>query len=179
MGFSFEATADDVPDGIDLSGQRFVTTGATSGVGEEATRSLAAHGASILMLARDPSNADAAARVRTSVPGADLSLGTVDLDDLDFERTDYDPWIAYGRSKPANALHALALSQRRGGVQFESIPQGAAAQVRAATSPELVDHVGAYLADCGLGVRGGDIDRNGFAPYIADTARAGRLWGGQ
>jgi NAD(P)-dependent dehydrogenase (short-subunit alcohol dehydrogenase family) len=306
MTFSFDSTTDEVLDGVDLSGRRFVITGAASGLGEESTRALAAHGASILMLARDPEkNAEAADRIRASVPDADLSLDTVDLADLSsvrafahryvesgrpidvlmnnagvmacpfghtadgfemqfgtnhvghfeltrllepailagdaarivilssaahgiadvdlddpgFERTEYDAWVAYGRSKSANALHALALSQRldgvlsfsvhpggimtnlgrhlnddlmrqmldrakeraeaageSGGMQFKSVPQGAATQVWAATSAELDDHDGAYLADCGVGVPGGNIGRNGFAPYIADAATADRLW---
>ena len=306
MTFSFESTTDDVLDGIDLSGRRFVITGAASGLGEESTRALAAHGASILMLARDPQkNADAAERVRAAVPDAELSIDTVDLadlasvrafadrhlesgqpidvlmnnagvmacpfghtadgfemqfgtnhlghfeltrllepavvagddprivilssaahgiadvdlDDPGFEHSEYDAWVAYGRSKSANALHALALSKRldgvlslsvhpggimtnlgrhlnddlmnqmldrakeraeasgeSGGMQFKSIPQGAASQVWAATSPDLVGHNGVYLADCGSGVEGGNIGRNGFAPYIADAATAERLW---
>ena len=306
MTFSFESTTDDVLDGIDLSGRRFVITGAASGLGEESTRALAAHGASILMLARDPQkNADAAERVRAAVPDAELSIDTVDLadltsvrafadrhlesgqpidvlmnnagvmacpfghtadgfemqfgtnhlghfeltrllepavvagddprivilssaahgiadvdlDDPGFEHSEYDAWVAYGRSKSANALHALALSERvdgvlslsvhpggimtnlgrhlnddlmnqmldrakeraeasgeSGGMQLKSIPQGAATQVWAATSPDLAGHNGVYLADCGLGVEGGNIGRNGFAPYIADAATAERLW---
>ncbi len=306
MAFSFESTTDDVLDGIDLSGRRFVITGAASGLGEESTRALAAHGASVLMLARDPQkNADAAERVRAAVPDAVLSLDTVDLadvssvrsfasryldsgeaidvlmnnagvmacpfghtadgfemqfgtnhlghfeltrlltpavqagneprivilssaahgiadvdlDDPNFERTEYDAWVSYGRSKSANALHALALAQRvegvlsysvhpggimtnlgrhldddlmqqmldrakqraeasgeEGGMQFKSIPQGAATQCWAATSTDLVDHNGAYLADCGLGVEGGNIGRNGFDRYIADPDTAARLW---
>ncbi len=306
MTFSFESTTDDVLDGMDLSGRRFVITGAASGLGEESTRALAANGASILMLARDPQkNADAAARVRVAVPDAELSLDTVDLadlasvrafaeryiesgqpidvlmnnagvmacpfghtadgfemqfgtnhlghfeltrllepavvagddprivilssaahgiadvdlDDPGFEHSEYDAWVAYGRSKSANALHALALSERldgvlslsvhpggimtnlgrhlnddlmnqmldrakeraeaageSGGMQFKSIPQGAATQVWAATSPDLVGHDGAYLADCGLGAERGNIGRNGFAPHIADAATAERLW---
>ncbi len=36
----------------------------------------------------------------------------VDLDDPNFERTPYDPWIAYGRSKTANALFAVSLDNR-------------------------------------------------------------------
>jgi len=39
-------------------------------------------------------------------------LSDVDLDDPGFERTPYDPWVAYGRSKTANALFAVALDQR-------------------------------------------------------------------
>ncbi len=33
----------------------------------------------------------------------------VDLDDPGFEHTPYDPWVAYGRAKTANALFAVAL----------------------------------------------------------------------
>ncbi len=36
----------------------------------------------------------------------------VDIDDLNFERTAYDPWIAYGRSKTANILFAVAFDKR-------------------------------------------------------------------
>jgi NAD(P)-dependent dehydrogenase (short-subunit alcohol dehydrogenase family) len=36
----------------------------------------------------------------------------VDLDDPNFERRPYDKWIAYGQSKTANALFALALDAR-------------------------------------------------------------------
>ncbi len=36
----------------------------------------------------------------------------VDLDDPGFERTEYQPFVAYGRSKTANALFAVALDRR-------------------------------------------------------------------
>ena len=36
----------------------------------------------------------------------------VDLDDPDFERTEYDPWVAYGRSKTANVLFAVGFDAR-------------------------------------------------------------------
>jgi NAD(P)-dependent dehydrogenase (short-subunit alcohol dehydrogenase family) len=36
----------------------------------------------------------------------------VDLDDPGFEHTPYDPWVAYGRSKTANVLCAVALDRR-------------------------------------------------------------------
>jgi NAD(P)-dependent dehydrogenase (short-subunit alcohol dehydrogenase family) len=36
----------------------------------------------------------------------------VDLDDPNFERTPYDPFVAYGRSKTANILFAVAFDQR-------------------------------------------------------------------
>jgi NAD(P)-dependent dehydrogenase (short-subunit alcohol dehydrogenase family) len=39
----------------------------------------------------------------------------VDLDDPNFERTPYDPWVAYGRSKTANILFAVEFDRRHKG----------------------------------------------------------------
>jgi NAD(P)-dependent dehydrogenase (short-subunit alcohol dehydrogenase family) len=39
-------------------------------------------------------------------------ISDVDLDDPNFTRTPYDPWIAYGRSKTANVLFAVELDRR-------------------------------------------------------------------
>jgi NAD(P)-dependent dehydrogenase (short-subunit alcohol dehydrogenase family) len=39
-------------------------------------------------------------------------FSNVDLDDPNFERTPYDPFVAYGRSKTANILFAVAFDQR-------------------------------------------------------------------
>jgi len=39
-------------------------------------------------------------------------FATVDLDDPNFERTPYEPFVAYGRSKTANILFAVAFDQR-------------------------------------------------------------------
>ena len=39
-------------------------------------------------------------------------ISDVDLDDPGFERTPYDPWVAYGRAKTANVLCAVALDRR-------------------------------------------------------------------
>ena len=39
-------------------------------------------------------------------------MSDVDLDDPGFERTEYDPWMAYGRAKTANVLFAVALDRR-------------------------------------------------------------------
>jgi NAD(P)-dependent dehydrogenase (short-subunit alcohol dehydrogenase family) len=39
----------------------------------------------------------------------------VDLDDPNFERTPYDPWAAYGRSKTANILFAVEFDRRKKG----------------------------------------------------------------
>jgi NAD(P)-dependent dehydrogenase (short-subunit alcohol dehydrogenase family) len=42
-------------------------------------------------------------------------LSNVDLEDPNFERTPYDPLVAYGRSKTANILFAVAFDQRHRG----------------------------------------------------------------
>src|ERR1700678_1094298 len=83
MPFDVNTTTDEVLEGLDLTGRSFVITGTSSGLGEESARALAAHGASVTMLARDPEkNEAAAARIRSSVPDARLELGQVDLSDL-------------------------------------------------------------------------------------------------
>jgi NAD(P)-dependent dehydrogenase (short-subunit alcohol dehydrogenase family) len=87
MSFGFDSTTDDVLDGVDLSGRHIVVTGASTGLGEETTRALAAHGASITMAVRDLSKGEeAAARVRASVPDASLQLRRLDLSSLDSVR---------------------------------------------------------------------------------------------
>jgi len=50
----------------------------------------------------------------------------VDFHDPNFERREYDPWIAYGQSKTANALFAVALDAlgQRAGVRAFSVHPG-------------------------------------------------------
>ncbi|MCO1582004.1 SDR family NAD(P)-dependent oxidoreductase [Crossiella sp. SN42] len=47
-----------------------------------------------------------------SVSSSAHLMGTVDFDDLHFERRPYDPWVAYGQSKTANILFAVEAAQR-------------------------------------------------------------------
>jgi NAD(P)-dependent dehydrogenase (short-subunit alcohol dehydrogenase family) len=42
-------------------------------------------------------------------------ISDVDIEDPNFERTDYDRWVAYGRSKTANALFAVEFDRRHRG----------------------------------------------------------------
>lgn len=319
--FDRSTTTDEVLEGADLSGSRFVITGAASGLGLESARALASHGASITAVARSRERADGAVdRIRALVPGADVEAGVADLGDLssirsftddflrrhdtidvlmnnagvmacpfgrtvdgfetqfgtnhlghflltarliaavanapeprvvtlssaghsrsdvdladpNFDSTEYTPWSAYGRAKTANALFGRELANRYGGLgvrsysvhpggivtdlgrhlteelidemlsnavrrsdeataragsvdgdpdaprgmQFKSVEAGAATQVWAATShdPDLDDHNGAYLADCGLGVLGADPGTNGFSSYLLDDERSAALW---
>ena len=200
MPFSASSTTDEVLAGLDLTGRRALITGASTGLGEETARALAAHGADVVLAVRDPERGEAAmARIRASVSDARLSQRTVvldslasireftvayladgepldllianagimgcpqrttedgwemqfgtnhlghvaltvpllpmvrdggrvialssaghrfsdvDLDDPNFERSAYDPWVAYGRSKTANALFARERDRRLGG----------------------------------------------------------------
>lgn len=192
-------TAEQLAEGIDLTGKACVITGASSGLGREAARVLAGTGAHVVLAARNPAALSAAADgIRAEVPGARLSevpldltslasvtaaadqitalasvvhilmnnagvmftplartadgfemqfgtnhlghfvltgrllpalaaaegarvvnlssaghrLGDVDLDDPNWERRDYDKFLAYGASKTANILHAVELDTR-------------------------------------------------------------------
>src|SRR5690554_492322 len=57
--FNAKSTADEVLSGVDLKGKRFLVTGASSGIGLETVRSLAAHGASVVAAVRDLAKAQA------------------------------------------------------------------------------------------------------------------------
>ena len=73
-------SARDLPD---LTGRRAVVTGATSGLGLETVRVLAAHGAHVVLTGRDEERTDQAVRrVRAAVPGGSLEPARLDLADL-------------------------------------------------------------------------------------------------
>src|SRR5687768_1110333 len=50
-----------------------------------------------------------------SLASAGHRFADVDLDDPGFERTPYDPWVAYGRAKTANVLFAVEFDRRHRG----------------------------------------------------------------
>jgi NAD(P)-dependent dehydrogenase (short-subunit alcohol dehydrogenase family) len=47
-----------------------------------------------------------------SVSSRGHQIAPVDFSDINFERRPYDKWVAYGQSKTANALFAVALDKR-------------------------------------------------------------------
>jgi len=198
-GFSAISTTDEVLNGLDLVGRRFLVTGASGGLGLETSRALAAKGAIVVMAARDQvKNETAAAGIRAAHPDAKLEslildlgslksvraaaaefmsrnvalhglilnagimatplghtvdgfeqqfgvdhlghfllardllprlvesaparvvvlssaghrMGDVDFDDVNFERRDYEPFLAYGAAKTCNVLHAVEIDNR-------------------------------------------------------------------
>lgn len=88
MSFGAQTTTDEVLEGIDLTGQRFLVTGASAGLGVETTRALASHGAEVTMAVRNLDKGAAAMdEVRTTVPDAQLDLRELDLASLASIRT--------------------------------------------------------------------------------------------
>jgi NAD(P)-dependent dehydrogenase (short-subunit alcohol dehydrogenase family) len=77
-------TADQIPD---QSGRTFIVTGASSGLGFETSRQLAAHGGRVVMASRSQANGrDAVARIRAAQPAAAVEFRVLDLADLDSVR---------------------------------------------------------------------------------------------
>lgn len=77
-----------------------------------------------------------------SLSSAGHRFSDVDLDDPGFTKTPYDPWIAYGRSKTANALFAVGLDQRlkERGVRACAVhPGGIQTELGRHLTPELID----------------------------------------
>ncbi|HEV2169792.1 MAG TPA: hypothetical protein VGR40_02535, partial [Candidatus Binatus sp.] len=71
-------------------------------------------------------------------------MSDVDLDDPNFERTEYRPFTAYGRSKTANILYAVALDRRlKGrGVRATALhPGGIQTELGRHMTPELMQEM--------------------------------------
>ena len=227
--FGAESTADEVLDGINLTGKRVLVTGVSAGLGVETARSVVAHGGTVVGTARDLSKARNAlaqagnpsvelvemdlaslASVRKAASellerakpfdviianagvmacpqgktqdGFETQFGTnhlghfvfvnrlvpllksgarvvtlssaghqmsdVDLQDPNFEHTPYQAFAAYGRSKTANILYAVALDDRlKGrGVRATSIhPGGIQTELGRHLTPELIEQMMARI----------------------------------
>ena len=141
-----------------------------------------------------------------SVSSSGHLFSPVNFDDLHFNFTPYDPIVAYGQSKSASTLFAVAatslwradgitanavmpgaiatnLQRHTGGlrtpVERRKTPdQGAATILLAATSPLLEGAGGRYLEDNNeaLPVTRRGPELTGVAPYALDPTNAQRLW---
>ncbi|CAN1778182.1 Short-chain dehydrogenase TIC 32, chloroplastic [Linum perenne] len=102
-GFSARSTAEEVTSGIDGTGLTAIVTGATSGLGLEATRVLALRGVHVVMAVRD---VDAGYEVRRSImegiPNAKLDVMKLDLSSLASVREFASDFISTGL--PLNIL---------------------------------------------------------------------------
>lgn len=228
--FNHETTADEVLEGVDLSGRRILVTGVSAGLGVETARALASRGAHVVGAARDLDKAQTAtevvraaaaeggalelveldlaslASVRScadalneqgkefdlvianagvmacpqgkTADGLETQFGTnhlghfllvnriarllkpggrlialssaghrfadVDLADPNFEKTPYDEWVAYGRSKTANALFAVEFDRRHRdrGVRAAAVhPGGIQTELGRHLSPEASERL--------------------------------------
>ncbi|MCW2582708.1 MAG: oxidoreductase [Klenkia sp.] len=82
--FTATSTADDVVEGLDLTGTRVVVTGGASGIGLETVRSLARAGAEVTLAVRDTeAGARAAQDVVATTGNTTLRVAHLDLVDLD------------------------------------------------------------------------------------------------
>jgi NAD(P)-dependent dehydrogenase (short-subunit alcohol dehydrogenase family) len=260
-------TADEVLDGVDLTGRQIVVTGAASGLGRESARAFAVHGASVTVLARSPQRAGGAvAEIAELVPGAALEPGVVDLSDLstvrtfadayladhdvvdvlvnnagvmacpfgrtvdgfetqfgtnhlghflltallspallasasprvvtlssaghsrsdvdlvdpNFETTEYSPWIAYGRSKTANALFARELA-RRGGprnvLSFSVHPGGIVTDLGRHLTDELLYEMAEFARERAAAAGTPADAQGGIVWKSVEAGAATQVWG--
>jgi len=85
--FDRHSTPAEVIDGVDLSGQRAIVTGAGSGIGTETARALASAGAEVVLAVRRPqAAAQIAAGIAGSTGNTNVSVRALDLADQDSVR---------------------------------------------------------------------------------------------
>src|ERR1017187_5879747 len=105
--FGFESTADEVLEGVDLSGKRVLVTGVSAGLGVETARSLVAHGATVVGTARDLNKARRAlAQAFPQKADPPVELVEADLASLASVRKAASDLLA--RAKPFDAIIANA-----------------------------------------------------------------------
>jgi len=87
-----------------------------------------------------------------SLSSAGHQISDVDLEDPNFERTPYQAFAAYGRSKTANILYAVALDSRLKGRGIRATalhPGGIQTELGRHLTPELLDQMRARFAKTG------------------------------
>ncbi|WP_031485553.1 SDR family NAD(P)-dependent oxidoreductase [Streptomyces bicolor] len=116
-GFDATSTADDVLEGIDLTGKLAIVTGGYSGIGLETTRALTRAGARVVVPARRPDSARAALE---GVPGVEVD--ELDLGDLESVRGFAERFLASHRTADfvINGAGVMACPQTRVGPGWEA-----------------------------------------------------------
>ncbi len=84
-----------------------------------------------------------------TLSSAGHQISDVNIDDPNFERTEYQPFISYGRSKTANILYAVALDNRlkSRGIRATSLhPGGIQTELGRHMTPELLEQMRARVS---------------------------------
>ena len=84
-----------------------------------------------------------------TLSSAGHQISDVNLEDPNFERTEYQPFLGYGRSKTANILYAVALDNKlkARGIRATSLhPGGIQTELGRHMTPELVAQIQARIA---------------------------------
>ena len=109
-------------------------------------------------------------------------MSDIDFDDLMFERRDYDPWLAYGQSKTANALFALELDRRLGdrGVRAFSVHPGMimtelARHMNEEVMAQMQVHIKARALEAGASEE--DASNAGLRFKSLEAGAATQVWG--
>lgn len=91
--FGADATADDVSDGVDLTGARAIVTGGASGIGVDTARTLARRGAAVTLAVRDVAVGSTVAALITAETGnPNVDVRPLELTDPASVRAFVDGW---------------------------------------------------------------------------------------
>ncbi|GLK67478.1 SDR family NAD(P)-dependent oxidoreductase [Hansschlegelia plantiphila] len=123
--FGATSTTDEVLEGVDLRGKRYLVTGVSSGMGVETARALVARGAYVVGAARNLAKAEVATgvvREAAQQQGAGFSVIELDLADLRSVRAAADGLVADGGTFDGVIANAgvMALPQGRTKDGFET-----------------------------------------------------------
>ncbi|MFK0172683.1 SDR family NAD(P)-dependent oxidoreductase [Streptomyces sp. NPDC090306] len=160
--FGAGSTALEVVDGVDLAGRRAVVTGASSGLGVETARALAAAGAEVTLAVRDTAAGERArADIAASTGGPDVRVAQLDLVSRESVRRFTDGWEGPLHILVANAgVMAMPLTRTPEGweAQFATNHLGHFA-LAAGLHDALAAANGARIVSVGsVGHVGGDVD---------------------
>ncbi|MFZ9674821.1 MAG: SDR family NAD(P)-dependent oxidoreductase [Ilumatobacteraceae bacterium] len=104
------------------------------------------------LLARDlmPRLVESAPARVVVLSSAGHRMGDIDLDDPNFERREYDPFLSYGAAKTCNVLHAVEIDRRfrdKGVRAFAVHPGGIHTELGRYMTPEVIQSLMARISD--------------------------------